>query len=178
MDLHETQNLANLTHDLVNCVSVIRGLGQLKEVDTDDAMCHIAERFEGKLRDEYNAQVYAYAKNHCGAFPGVEWLQSFLQDMLTRSQTTAKLQKKDMMSEGQNKAAASSSSQKKKQISLTMATKEEGRNTDTCPLCEDAHSLHECRAFLGMLVKARSTYIRDERRCYACLQQGHRMSEC
>lgn len=176
--IYETQNLTDLVHDLVNCVSVLRDLGHLKEVDTDDAMSQIAKRFKGKLSDEYDARVHAYTESHGGAFPGIEWLQSFLQDMLRRSRTSSTLRGKDMMSESQSRAAASHSFQKKRQISLTMAANEGGGDMDVCPLCDDAHSLRECQTFLGMSVKARSTYIRDKRRCYACLKQGHRMSEC
>lgn len=171
------QSLRNLNYDLINCVSVAQSLGYLNKVDTDDALPTIAGRFKGKLRECYEMSVFEYINSHNGSFPGMEWLQSFLLKMLRKAHVSA-MQRHETMSGSQRRTVAFSSPQPRKEISLAISPNESGRDTNMCPLCKGTHSLDKCQDFHGMSVRTRSTYIREENRCYACFRQGHRMSEC
>ncbi len=47
---NDIQGLKDLVHDLVNCVTNLRDLGYLREIDTQGLVKLIAERFRGRLR--------------------------------------------------------------------------------------------------------------------------------
>ena len=58
-------------------------------------------------------------------------------------------------------------------------TNEKQRSSQySCPLCQGTHKLWKCSEFLGKYVKQRSTFARDNKLCFSCLQAGHMSKDC
>ena len=72
---------------------------------------------------------------------------------------------------------------KKATVFINVAsTDSEFRNKEirevSCPLCEQNHKLSACGRFRRMGRERRVTYLARERRCFWCLEVGHRMDVC
>ena len=62
--------------------------------------------------------------------------------------------------------------------SVSNSTDKQRNNQNSCPLCQGSHELWKCGAFLGKSVKQRSTFARDSKLCFSCLQAGHMSKDC
>ncbi|XP_012152411.1 uncharacterized protein LOC105664082 [Megachile rotundata] len=47
-----------------------------------------------------------------------------------------------------------------------------------CSCCQADHPLHTCEKFKKMTVRERSRHVMEARRCFNCLQAGHRVQAC
>ena len=52
------------------------------------------------------------------------------------------------------------------------------RDKRLCWDCEDSHKLEQCPKFKAMAVEVRRKYLMDNERCFRCLYEGHRLTEC
>ena len=48
----------------------------------------------------------------------------------------------------------------------------------SCSLCQGGHKLWKCGSFLSKSVKQRSTFVREKKLCFSCLQSGHMSKDC
>ncbi len=48
----------------------------------------------------------------------------------------------------------------------------------SCPMCDDKHQLSRCPQFRQADAKERKEFLTQQRRCYACFQEGHNANNC
>ncbi len=47
-----------------------------------------------------------------------------------------------------------------------------------CPLCKVAHDLEKCTSFLKLNTEQRWRVIKENKRCFRCLESNHRIRDC
>ena len=62
--------------------------------------------------------------------------------------------------------------------SVSNSAEKQPNNQTSCPFCQGSHKLWKCGAFLGKSVKQRSTFARDNKLCFSCLQAGQMSKDC
>ena len=51
--------------------------------------------------------------------------------------------------------------------------------SNNCPVCStSSHPLFRCNNFREWAAKRRNDYVKEHKRCFNCLEQGHRLSDC
>lgn len=52
------------------------------------------------------------------------------------------------------------------------------REAQSCPSCNESHSLFHCKSFMSMDVQSRQTFVRSKKLCFNCLSSGHWSNAC
>ncbi|XP_025198008.1 uncharacterized protein LOC112596509 [Melanaphis sacchari] len=48
----------------------------------------------------------------------------------------------------------------------------------SCPICKGSHAVSSCKKFAGWSANIREAWVRENRRCFRCLRDGHWAPEC
>lgn len=170
VQLSDPRGLQQLLNKLENCVVNLRSLGELRQIDTYHSVRNVAERFQGRLWDDYLDESYEYRKKQ-GKPPRIEWMVEFLRNMVDKAEFVSKLR-------GEREWHGSSTSPSLHQPPTEGSHVDPKEDKKRCSLCREDHPLHTCQKFLEMTTARRESVIREERRCFACLGRHHRIAEC
>ncbi|MPC60024.1 hypothetical protein E2C01_054058 [Portunus trituberculatus] len=155
--------------------SLVEERASMSHANAYEVIDAITDRFRGKLKDDYMDKTHERKKANPGAICGAEWLLTFMEDMIEKTEDSGSMREKE---ETRHRADHGRTVSFTRRTTGLAAITSSEKNSDRCTLCQRYHEIENCRVFLDMSTKDRIALLRRERRCFYCLQRGHWKRDC
>ena len=168
--MHNSEAIIEFSQAVDAFVSVLSSEQYFSDLQSSSNLSLLVSKLPINLREQW----FAFTENSKSAVNLVsfrDWLQkkAMIHERLLLSSTmTEKCEQKPERVRRANVFATS----------VSNSTDKQRNNQNSCPLCQGSHKLWKCGAFLGKSVKQRSTFARDSKLCFSCLQAGHMSKDC
>lgn len=178
--LTDVASLQGLVNDLRRSIKWLEEMKCLHEIDTCESMGAIARRFVGKVREYYDERHHEYEKDW-GDSPRITWMLDFVKDMLSRARKMAR-EKSALEWTGKHQDSSRTTPAKKLTALATVVegveVEREDQGSRSCGVCQGSHYLRECTIFQHLPMGARIDVLRQQGRCFSCLERGHLIRNC
>ena len=109
--------------------------------------------------------------------PGLDTLREFCEHRLTALQSNPNVQKPHKPPAVSNQQQSSKLKERPKSTIYHVRGSRDGFR-DTCPICEEEHSVYQCLTFKGWNVGRRLSAAKEKKLCINCLGCGHSLETC
>ena len=109
--------------------------------------------------------------------PGLDALREFCEHRLTALQSNPNVKKPHKPPAVSNQQQSSKLKERPKSTVYHVRGSRDGFR-DTCPICEEEHSVYQCSTFKGWNVGRRLSAAKEKKLCINCLGRGHSLETC
>ena len=156
-----------------NAVMTLRTLGYRNDLGASENLRRVVSKLPAELLFQWGWEVHKKKPNRPNLEVFSEWLKtevSILRHSASQSRDTEKKRPK----EAHPKEAAT----RRTTLTMSATPPREARRPSSCLLCKNEHRLQDCPEYNAKAREERLVVVRTERRCWACLREGHFMRAC